>query len=94
MAVFLDARIPVAFGVATREGDVAFVPAPGALHPAGCACCLARTDDAVALDRLFLARVRGDIPWFRRVAVATEDPRLRAALATDPVLSARFRVEG
>ena len=94
MALFLDMRIPVVFGVAAGEGDVAYIPSGSAPHPAGCACCVARSDDAVALDRLFLARVRGDVSWFRRVAVAIEDPALRAALATDPVLSARFRVEG
>ena len=90
--LFLDARIPVAFGAELREGDIAFAPTQQA-HPVGCTCCVARPADAQALDRLFLARVRGDVAWFRRVVVAFDDPVLRAALASDPVLAARFRVE-
>jgi hypothetical protein len=92
MALFLDARIPVVFGAEAGEGDARFVPSAQPAHPVGCTCCAARSDDALALDRLFLARVRGEVPWFRRVVVSDDDPALRAALATDPVLSARFRV--
>jgi hypothetical protein len=93
MALFIDARIPVAFGADVREGDARFVPSAQPSHPAGCTCCVARSEDALALDRLFLARVRGEVPWFRRVVVPADDPALRAALTADPVLSARFRLE-
>ena len=69
---------------------------PDTDHPAGCACCAARQAAALALDRLFLQRARGEIPFFRRVAavLATErgEASLRAALASDPVVSARFRL--
>ena len=69
---------------------------PDAGHPAGCACCAARQAAALALDRLFLQRARGEIPFFRRVAavLATErgEASLRAALASDPIVSARFRL--
>ena len=92
MAVFLDARIPVVFGAEPGPQDAVFIPEGGMAHPAGCACCLARSPDAAALDRLFLRRVRGDVPWFTRIVVAGDDPALRDALTTDPVLSARFRL--
>jgi hypothetical protein len=36
--------------------------------------------------------VRGTIPWFTRVVVPVDDPDIRHAISSDPVLSARFRV--
>ncbi len=93
MAVFIDARIPVVFGVEPSEGDAVLPAQAGAAaHPAGCACCVARAPGTAGLDRLFLDRVRGAVPWFRRVVVPEDDPALRAALEADPVLSARFRL--
>ena len=89
---FVDPSIPVVFGARPGPEDAVIVPADASPHPVGCACCLARSPDAAALDRLFLQRVRGDVPWFKRVVVATEDTMLRAVIATDPVLSARFRL--
>ncbi len=72
-----------------------FVPAQVG-HPAGCACCVPRGPVAVALDGLFLARARGACGWFTSIfAIAdTEGGRdaILAALATDPVVSARFRL--
>ena len=91
MPLFVDARIPVVFGAEPGDGDAVLPPGDDAAHPAGCACCVARAPGAAGLDRLFLDRVRGDIPWFRRVVVTGDDPALRAALTSDPVLSARFR---
>ena len=88
MPAFLSLSVPTS-GRATR---VSCRPAQPS-HPAGCTCCVARSEDALALDRLFLARVRGEVPWFRRVVVPADDPALRAALTADPVLSARFRLE-
>ncbi len=92
MVLFVDARIPVVFGVTAGERDAVLRPTGETAHPAGCACCVARSPDAAGLDRLFLDRVRGTIPWFTRVVVTTEDAGLRKAVQTDPVLSARFRL--
>ncbi|MBO1075985.1 hypothetical protein [Roseomonas marmotae] len=67
-------------------------------HPIGCACCQPRSPAAIALDRLFLARMRGETPWFKEiVALAVTDAGRQAVLAAlqqDNVISARFRAEG
>ncbi len=89
--MFIDARIPVVFGVPPGENDAVLVPA-AAVHPAGCACCLARGPAAAEFDRLFLDRVRGAVPWFTRVTVAHDDPAVRATVQDDPVVSGRFRL--
>jgi hypothetical protein len=98
MALFVDARIPVVFGAAPGEADAVLLPSEGEVcaptHPSGCACCVARGPVTVRLDRLFLDRVRGTIPWFTRVVVPTDDPAIRDAITTDPLLSARFRLVG
>ena len=94
MALFVDARIPVTFGALNGEGDASFTPSGVAAHAIGCACCTSRSEDALALDRLFLARVRGEVPWFRRIVVPTDNAALRASIVADPVLAARFRIEG
>ena len=92
MAMFIDARIPVVFGAEPCGTDAVLVPGGSAPHPPGCGCCLARSPDAAGLDQLFLDRVRGTVPWFTRVVVTTEHAGLRAAIASDPVLSARYRL--
>ena len=92
MALFLDARIPVVFGAKPGPSDAVLVPVDEPGHPIGCACCIARSAHASALDLLFLQRVRGEVPWFTRVVVSQESAEIRAALAADPVLSARFRL--
>lgn len=65
-------------------------------HPAACSCCIPRGPVEEALGRLFLARVRGEVPFFRTViAVASNDlgvAAIKAALRTDPVSQARFRL--
>lgn len=65
-------------------------------HAAGCACCGGRPPAAVALDRLFQARVRGACPWFERVVALVGTPAGREAVASalsgDAVTAARFRV--
>jgi hypothetical protein len=65
-------------------------------HPIGCACCQPRNPVAIALDRLFLARMRGELPWFKEVvALACTEAGHAAvgvALAEDSVTVARFRV--
>jgi len=64
-------------------------------HAAGCTCCGGRSPAAVALDRLFQARVRGQCGWFDRVLALAETPEARqaimAALQQDAVTAARFR---
>jgi hypothetical protein len=64
-------------------------------HAAGCGCCGGRPAAAVALDRLFQARVRGACPWFDRVLALAETAEARqavaAAVAEDAVTAARFR---
>jgi hypothetical protein len=70
-------------------------PAPSG-HAIGCACCTPRGPVAEALGRLFLARARGEVGFFRSViarpASAAGEAAIRAALADDPLVSARFRL--
>lgn len=108
----VDARVPVVLASLSevREGDAilvegapaamdgareSFLPAPGG-HVAGCACCMARGSAAIALDRLFQRRARGEVGFFRRVVVVTAtaegDLDVWSALRNDPVASARFRL--
>ena len=67
-------------------------------HPWGCACCVPRGPVSAAFGRLFLARARGEMAFFRDVWVVTRDAAgeaaVRDALAHDPVLSARYRLVG
>ncbi len=95
MVLFIDARIPVVFGVTPGPSDAVLAPDDqwAMEHPAGCTCCVARGPVAVALDRLFVGRVRGTIAWFDRVVVAAPgEAAVRAALACDAVAAARFRL--
>ena len=89
---WLDARIPVVFGAEPGALDALLTLPPGAVHPAGCGCCITRPAAAAALDRLFLQRVRGEVPWFTRVVLPLPDPAVSDAVQTDPVLSARYRL--
>ncbi|WP_241665363.1 hypothetical protein [Teichococcus oryzae] len=72
-----------------------FAAPPAGAHPAGCACCQPRNPVAIALDRLFLARARGQAPWFTEVlAIARSEAgrdAIAAALQGDSVTRARFR---
>lgn len=67
----------------------------GPQHVAGCACCAGRRPAALALDRLFQARVRNACPWFERVVALAETDAARAeiaaALRDDALTAARFR---
>jgi hypothetical protein len=68
-------------------------------HAAGCACCLPRGAVAMALTRLFLARVRGEVGFFTAVAALPASEAgaaaIRDALAQDPLIGGRYRlVEG
>ncbi len=83
---------------APAERDVArfHVPEAQAGHVTGCACCVPAGPAAEALRRLFLARVRGEQKFFREVVVLAQTPvgeeAVRAAVADDPVVSARYRL--
>lgn len=65
-------------------------------HAPGCACCLPRGAAAEALTRLFLDRVRGRVPQFRAVLAAVSgaegEAAVRDAVASDPLVSGRFRL--
>ena len=62
-------------------------------HVPGCACCTTRTPQAIGLIRLFQARARGEVGFFRAlVAILPEQEAadLRDALVSDPFLSGCF----
>ncbi len=64
-------------------------------HAPACTCCGGRPAAAVALDRLFQARVRGQCAWFERVVALAGSvagrSQVLAALGGDAVTAARFR---
>jgi hypothetical protein len=66
-------------------------------HAIACHCCSGRTPMAQALDRLFLARVKGRTPWFRQVVALLPAAEARDALAAtlrdDAVTAGRYRAE-
>ena len=66
--------------------------------PGGCVCCSVRSDLADTLRGLFQRRVRGQVEEFGRVVIETTglaDPApILQTLITDPLLSARFRLDG
>ena len=103
--VAFAAAVPQASGAALLvEGDAAVpsgtiferFPAEKRRHPFGCVCCRSRSPAAQALSRLLLAYARGEISAMSGVLVlvATEAGRdsVCAALETDVVLQARFRL--
>ncbi len=84
-----DDAPPVATAAVVRV--VGAVPAPD--HAVGCACCRPRAPVASVLGSLFLARARGEVPFFRRVlAVVADEAGMRAAIDADSLVSGRFRV--
>ncbi len=96
MALMLDARIPLVFGLASDagpadalllegEGDAAamrdwFVSGGESGHPVNCACCVPRNEAGQALSRLLLARARTHGPRFGRVIAVVHTPAGRAAV--------------
>lgn len=99
MALMYDARVPVVFGTPSERRADDFVLdsglSGGSGHDVSCACCAPRTLAAETLSRLFLQRARGEVPFFQRVLVvgdAAEAHAVRAALQSDPVAVARFRL--
>lgn len=86
-------------GLVSRQGWAAVLrlpsgPAPHVGgHDSGCACCVARPSQADPLTRLFQARARGEIGFFRSLVASLPGPEadsLRAALVSDPFLYGRF----
>lgn len=65
---------------------------------AGCLCCTVRGDLEIALRDMYLKRVRGQIPSFKRVVIETTglaDPApILHTLMDDPVLAAYYRLDG
>ena len=65
---------------------------------AGCLCCTVRGDLVKALYSLVMRRARGEVPLFRRVIIETTglaDPApILHTLITDPLLAARYRLDG
>lgn len=68
------------------------------LLASGCLCCAVRSDLVEALRLLFVQRLRGQVPPFRRVVIETTglaDPvPVIHTLMTDPLLLERFRLDG
>ncbi len=99
MTLMFDARVPVVFGARSemRDGDFVLNDGLGGAfgHDAGCRCCVGRTPAAETLRRLFMQRARGEVAFFRRVLVigdSAAEVAVRAALQSDPVAAARFRL--
>lgn len=73
-----------------------FAAPPATAHPIGCACCQPRNPVAIALDRLFMARLKGEVAWFDTILAvvrsADGQAAIRAALEQDSVAAARFRI--
>lgn len=64
----------------------------------GCLCCTVQGDLSRALRELFLKRVNGDVPKFRRVLIETTglaDPAPAIhTLVNDPIIETRFCLDG
>jgi len=64
----------------------------------GCLCCTVRSDLTDTLRGLYIKRAKGEIPEFDRVVIETTglaDPApILHTLMNDPVLAARFRLDG
>ncbi len=64
----------------------------------GCLCCTVRGDIADTLTNLFVGRVKGTLPDFRRVVIETTglaDPApVLHALISDPIVAERYMLDG
>jgi hypothetical protein len=92
-ALLVEGNAPVPDGRTVAR----FMLADGLIgHSAGCVCCIPHGPVAEALGRLFLARARGEVAFFRTVVAVMATPAgeaaLRAALATDQVAAGRYSV--
>jgi hypothetical protein len=92
-ALLIEGQVPTGGPAVARF----VVPARIGGHPAGCNCCAPRGPVATALGALFLARARGELPWFRSMVAVTQSAAgaaaVRAAMEEDVVTRARFRPE-
>ena len=108
----LDARIPIHLlkpGETPAPGMALLAEAPAEVsatamalfsltgaHVPACACCGVRGPVAEALDRLFLGRVRGTLPWFSAIAALPQSAEaaeaIRQTLREDQASFARFRL--
>lgn len=79
----MSGRATARFGVASGS------------HGTGCVCCPPRSPAGLALARLFQARARGEVAFFRQVLAVTSSAGaaalVQAALDSDPLVAARFR---
>jgi G3E family GTPase len=68
------------------------------LMNSGCLCCTVRSDIAETLTDLFVKRVKGRIPDFRRAVIETTglaDPApVLHALLSDPIVAERYMIDG
>jgi G3E family GTPase len=68
------------------------------LMSSGCLCCTVRSDIAETLTDLFVKRVKGRIPDFRRAVIETTglaDPApVLHALLSDPIVAERYMIDG
>ncbi len=64
----------------------------------GCLCCTIRGDLIDTLRELFMKRVKGQVPWFKRVVIETTglaDPApILHTLLNDPLVAANFALDG
>ncbi len=93
--------IPVVLGaVGDAATDDLTLPLPSVEaegHPFGCQCCRPRGPLGRELGRLFSARARGEVAFFRRVLLLgppAAAPDVARQIAGDPVAAARFRFAG
>ena len=95
-----DPRLPIRLlpaGACLPPGGIALpsLPTPTTRHFAACGCCQPRAAAADILSRAWLARVRGSAPLTAELVVAAtaaDQAAVRAAITSDALLSARFRL--
>ncbi len=83
------------WGAVGHLDGVPMVPDGG--HRSGCACCAGRSLLALRLSELFVRRARGELAPFRRVVLAMpagEIGRALELLAAEPLVTARYRLDG
>ena len=68
------------------------------LLSSGCLCCTVRGDIANTLTDLFVKRVKGRVPYFKRAVIETTglaDPApVLHALMSDPIVAERYMLDG
>ncbi len=94
-ALLLDAGLlDAGQGGGAAAGVVVRLPRAALGHRIGCVCCVPRGAAAEALGRLFLARARGEVGFFRRVVVCVADAAaVREAVLGDRLVAGRYRLD-